>query len=86
MDGYFIVILSNPDAQVLRTRLTRDPGLHPGTHACEPATEHLLYFELCNDAETACRRERQLRHWNRARRAHLISTMNPLWRDLRSLW
>ncbi len=86
MDGYFIFIVSGPDAQVLRTGLTRDPGLHPGNPAPGSDTEHLLYFELCPDADIACRRERQLRYWSRARRARLISTMNPLWRDLRSLW
>lgn len=83
MDGYFIFIVSGPDAQGLRTGLTRDPQLRSARGA---DTERLLYFELCQDEEAACRRERQLRRWSHARRASLISAMNPLWCDLRSLW
>lgn len=83
MDGYFIFIVSGPGAQGLRTGLTRDPQLRCCSTA---AAQRLLYLELCQDEELALRRERQLRRWNRSRRERLVSTMNPLWHDLRSLW
>ncbi len=83
MDGWFVFIVAGPAQRALRTGLTRDPALR----ACRsPAADRLLYFELCADADAACRRQRQLRHWSHARRARLVSTMNPLWRDLRTLW
>lgn len=83
MSGYFVFIVSGTGTHGLRTGLTRDPSLWP---APRRVSERLLYFEHCPDVESACRRERQLRHWNRTRRARLISSMNPLWRDLRALW
>lgn len=86
MSGYYVFIVARSGTARLRTGWTRDPGLWLARTRNERTRERLLYFEHCPDAESACRRERQLRCWNRQRRACLIRSMNPLWCDLRSLW
>ncbi|MFA5946335.1 MAG: GIY-YIG nuclease family protein [Patescibacteria group bacterium] len=42
----------------------------------------LVYFESTPDRETALFREKQLKGWNRAKKAELIAKMNPRWEDL----
>jgi putative endonuclease len=42
----------------------------------------LVYFEQYNDVETAIRREKRLKKWNRAWKIRLIEESNPNWVDL----
>ncbi len=42
----------------------------------------LVYYEICNDPETAIRREKRLKKWNRAWKMKVIEQMNPDWKDL----
>ncbi|MBI2882438.1 MAG: GIY-YIG nuclease family protein [Candidatus Methylomirabilis oxyfera] len=42
----------------------------------------LVYYEVCEDIETAICREKQLKAGSRARKRQLINRMNPDWRDL----
>ena len=42
----------------------------------------LVYYELHGDMETAIRREKQMKKWNRAWKLELIEKQNPDWRDL----
>jgi putative endonuclease len=42
----------------------------------------LVYFEETNDVLSAIAREKELKGWRRARKAALVETMNPVWRDL----
>ncbi len=42
----------------------------------------LVYFELCDEMQSAIAREKQIKSWRRARKLRLIETMNPEWRDL----
>ena len=42
----------------------------------------LVYYETHLDMETAIRREKQLKKWNRAWKLRLIESMNPAWADL----
>ncbi len=42
----------------------------------------LVYYESTGDAESAIRREKQLKKWNRAWKLRLIEEANPEWRDL----
>jgi len=41
-----------------------------------------VYFEPHEQAETAIRRERQIKKWRRAWKIRLIEESNPRWRDL----
>jgi putative endonuclease len=42
----------------------------------------LVYFEQYHDVETAIRREKRLKKWNRAWKIRLIEENNPNWVDL----
>jgi putative endonuclease len=44
----------------------------------------LVYYEYCGDEESAKYRERQMKHWRRARKIALIEAVNPAWRNLLS--
>jgi putative endonuclease len=42
----------------------------------------LVWYELHESRESAFRRERQMKKWNRAWKLQLIEKRNPSWRDL----
>jgi putative endonuclease len=42
----------------------------------------LVYFEQCDDIESAIIREKQLKKWNRKWKLELIEKENPQWKDL----
>ncbi|OGO30960.1 MAG: hypothetical protein A2Z29_01030 [Chloroflexi bacterium RBG_16_56_11] len=42
----------------------------------------LVYFEQCDDFESALRREKQIKEWKRRWKLTLIEKVNPLWKDL----
>ena len=42
----------------------------------------LVYYEIYEDAESAIKREKQLRKWRRAWKLEWIEKKNPEWRDL----
>ena len=92
MDCYYVFIVSGPRGGTLRTGLTcnlprRLERLRGEAWASRPdATTRLVYYEVDLDAEAACRRARQIRHWSRARRERLIDSMNPQRDDLCTLW
>lgn len=44
--------------------------------------DRLVYFEDSGDVHAAIAREKQLKGWNRAKKAALIESRNPDWRDL----
>ncbi len=44
--------------------------------------DKLVYYEVHDDANSAIRREKQIKKWNRAWKIELIEEMNPTWRDL----
>ena len=44
--------------------------------------DKLVYYEVHDDANSAIRREKQIKKWNRVWKIELIEEMNPAWRDL----
>jgi len=42
----------------------------------------LVYYETMNEAETAIRREKQLKNWHREWKINLIESINKNWKDL----
>jgi putative endonuclease len=44
--------------------------------------DRLVWFEAHETRETAFKRERQMKEWNRAWKIALIERFNPAWRDL----
>ena len=46
------------------------------------SVHRLVYYELHEDMESAIRREKHMKIWNRAWKLELIEKQNPDWRDL----
>ena len=46
----------------------------------------LVYYEQTADVQAALAREKQLKHWSRAKKDALIDTMNPDRHDLAGDW
>jgi putative endonuclease len=44
--------------------------------------KRLVYYEHYEDIRHALQREKNLKHWSRAWKVHLILDFNPEWRDL----
>ncbi len=44
--------------------------------------DRLVYFEMTDSAESAIRREKQLKNWHRDWKKNLIERENPFWEDL----
>ena len=42
----------------------------------------LVYYEACETLEASINREKQLKGWTRAKKAALIESINPEWKDL----
>jgi len=42
----------------------------------------LVYYEICEDYESALQREKQIKEWKRRWKIELIERVNPEWRDL----
>ena len=56
--------------------------LFPKSFTAKYEVTRLVWFEAHDSAETAIRRERQLKEWRRAWKVELIQRANPTWRDL----
>jgi putative endonuclease len=48
----------------------------------EHGVKLLVWYELHDTAESAIRREKQIKKWNRAWKLRLIEEANPYWNDL----
>jgi putative endonuclease len=45
-------------------------------------TNKLMYYEICENVESAILREKQIKSWSRKDKVALISTVNKDWHDL----
>lgn len=43
---------------------------------------HLVYYKIHENSESAIRREKQIKKWNRLWKIRLIEEKNPEWKDL----
>ena len=46
------------------------------------SVDKLVYFEHCENFESALQREKRLKEWKRKWKLELIEKVNPLWEDL----
>jgi putative endonuclease len=42
----------------------------------------IVYYETYDDVRDAIAREKQIKHWRREKKNHLVRQLNPLWQDL----
>jgi putative endonuclease len=89
-DRYFVYILTNDRRTVLYTGVTNDLLRRVGEHRAKLApgftarynVDKPVYFDEMNDINAAIAREKPIKAGSRRRKAALIDTMNPEWRDL----
>lgn len=88
--NYFVYIMANHPGGLLYIGITSDLFRRVEEHKREIIdgfTKHyrmhlLVYYETYSVPYDAIRREKQLKHWNRAWKIRLIKTENPSWMDL----
>ena len=90
MKTYYVYILASKKDGVLYIGVTNDlvrrvyehkNGLVEG-FTKKYHVHRLVYYEMTENVESAIRREKQLKHWNRPWKIRLINKANPEWCDL----
>jgi putative endonuclease len=92
--AYYVYILANNLSTVLYTGVTNDLERRVYEHKQKRISgftskynvSKLVYFEEGSDVGAAITREKEIKGWRRSRKAELVSTMNPQWRDLSADW
>lgn len=87
---YYVYILFNKQNGTLYVGVTNDLAKRVWQHknkviegfTKQYAVDKLGYYEVCNDINTAIKREKQLKGGNRKAKLELIETNNPDWNDL----
>jgi putative endonuclease len=87
---FYVYILASRPGGALYVGVTNDlvrrvyehkQKLVPG-HTKRYHIEQLVYYEVYDSPTPAIQREKNIKHWPRARKTRLIGEMNPTWRDL----
>jgi putative endonuclease len=93
MRTYYVYIMASR-SRVLYAGVTNDlarrvnehkRGLNAGFTSRYRVTR-LVYFEEFADIRDAIAREKELKGWNRSRKARLVESRNPTWEDLSKEW
>jgi len=87
---YYIYILASKKNGTLYVGVTSDLVRRIYEHRNDLAEgftqkysiHNLIYFESTESVESAIKREKQLKKWNRAWKISLIERSNPEWNDL----
>lgn len=90
--NYYVYILTNKAKTVLYIGVTNNlkerlyyhnnPEAHSKSFSHKYNCRFLIYYELYFDIETAIKREKQLKKWNRDKKEWLIDLKNPNWNFL----
>ena len=86
----YVYFMTNNSNKVLYIGVTSDLTkrvMQHKNHFYEGFTEKynctkLVYFEECNDINSAIRREKQLKNWHRDWKNNLVNQSNKDWNDL----
>jgi putative endonuclease len=90
MKYYYVYILASKRKGTLYIGVTNDlirrvyehkNGLVEG-FTKKYGVHNLVYFEQCEDIESAIQREKRLKFWHRSWKIRLIEETNPDWKDL----
>jgi putative endonuclease len=84
--SFYVYILASRIGGTLYIGVTNDFVRSIGEHRLELVdgftkkyeVHRLIYFEQFDDAESAIRREKRLKKWNRDRKIRLIEKLNPI--------
>ena len=87
---YYVYILTNKSNNVLYIGVTNNLERKMFEHknkliegfSKKYNLTKLIYFEMSENAESAIRREKQLKNWHREWKINLINQFNPEWKNL----
>jgi putative endonuclease len=87
---YYVYVMTNKSNKVLYTGVTNDLKRRTYEHKeklVEGFTKRyniakLVFFEVCDDIESAILREKQIKGGSRQKKIDLVNSMNNKWRDL----
>ncbi|MDD5376601.1 MAG: GIY-YIG nuclease family protein [Candidatus Gracilibacteria bacterium] len=87
---FAVYILSNKNRSVLYTGVTSNlpKRIYEHKHKITPGftsrfnCSELMYYEVCDNPESAIMREKQIKAGSREKKVMLIDSMNPTWKDL----
>ncbi len=87
---YYVYILTNWNNKVMYIGVTNDLVRRVFEHRqktikgfTEKYNVHkLVYFDVCEDVNSAIAREKELKKWRREKKNQLVAEMNPGWLDL----
>ncbi len=94
MKEYCVYILTSRNDRVMYIGVTNDLTRRIYEHKQELIegftkryhVHKMVYYEMTSDVKIAIEREKQLKHWVRAKKNALVETMNPEWKDLSEDW
>ena len=94
MKNYYVYILASKRNGTLYVGITSDPERRMHEHknglvggfTKKYDVNQLVLFEESSDVESAVKREKQLKKWNRRWKLELIEKTNPEWKDLSGVW
>jgi len=89
-DQYYVYMMTNKKNTVLYTGVTNDLKRRVYEHKEKMANgftrkyniTKLVYYEVCEEVQSAISREKQLKAGPRQRKVELVNGMNREWRDL----
>jgi putative endonuclease len=87
---FYVYLLASKPYGTLYIGITSDLVKRAWEHKCEAVpgftarygVDALVWFETNNSAETALRREKQIKEWGRSWKISLIESDNSYWIDL----
>ncbi len=87
---FYVYILANKKYGTLYTGVTSDLSKRTWQHKNHAAPgftntynlDKLVYYEIHEIAESAIRREKRLKSWQRQWKLELVDAFNPEWNDL----
>ncbi|HYC04014.1 MAG TPA: GIY-YIG nuclease family protein [Azospirillaceae bacterium] len=90
MKAFCVYMLASGRNGTLYVGVTSDLSRRVWEHRCGAVpgftqkyeVKHLVWYESHSSAESAIRREKQLKRWQRAWKIRLIEGDNPEWQDL----
>ena len=86
---YYVYMLTNKTNTVLYIGVTNNLGRRIREHREEQIegftkkyhVHNLVYYEEFHEVTAAIKREKQLKHWTRAKKNFLVESVNPEWKD-----
>lgn len=87
---YFVYIITNKYKSTLylgvtnnlARRLEEHADLRVGGFSNRYRCKYLVFYEKHADINTAIRREKEIKKWNRSKKEELIKKLNPQWKFL----